>query len=158
MGFYVARVECWIIYMRWNENDSLLISFELYFMNGNESLINEILSWLFIVTPLDWYPSWFSSRRHRSFIYGRCTGVWSYFAIGRWHGLHRPWLRCYYVGLANPNMVASCHMIKEEKENGEGIEKYIEMRNSWSWYLHSGMPPFILLCGYWLLVIYITCC
>ena len=57
MGFYVARVECWIIYMRWNENDSLLISFELYFMNGNESLINEILSWLFIVTPLDWYPS-----------------------------------------------------------------------------------------------------
>ena len=62
-------------YMRWNGKDSLLISFELCFMNGNESLIDEILSWLFIVTSLDWYPSWFSFRRHGSFIYGRYTGV-----------------------------------------------------------------------------------
>ena len=62
-------------YMRCNGNDSLLISFELCFINGNESLIDEILSWLFIVTPLDWYPSWLSSRRHESSVYGHCTGV-----------------------------------------------------------------------------------
>ena len=61
-------------YMRWNGNDSLLISFELCFMNGNEYLIDEILSWLFIVIPLDWYPSWFSSQRYGSSVYGRCTG------------------------------------------------------------------------------------
>ena len=30
MVFYVARVECWSIYMTWNENDSLLKSFELW--------------------------------------------------------------------------------------------------------------------------------
>ena len=62
-------------YMRWNGNDSLLISFELCFMNGNESRIDEILSWLFIGTPLDWNPSWLSSRRHGSSVYGRYTRV-----------------------------------------------------------------------------------
>ena len=115
-GFW-CRDSGMLDYIRWNGNDSLLISVELCFMNGNESLIDEILSWLFIVTPLDWYPSWFSSRRHGSSIYGRCTGVWSYFAIGRRHGLHRPWLRCCHMGLANPNMVASCHIREYLKSN-----------------------------------------
>ena len=43
-----------------------------------------------------------------------------------------------YSGLLSYKRI---YEIKEEKENGEGIEKYIKMRNSWSWYLHSGMPP-----------------
>ena len=34
-----------------------------------------------------------------------------------------------YDGLMSHNRI---YELKEEKENGEGIKKYIEMRNSWS--------------------------
>ena len=124
MGFDVVRVECWTI---WDGMRiiSLLIGCELCFMNENESLIDEILSFLFIVTPLDWCPSWFSLQRHGSSVYSRCMGIWSYFAIGRRHGRHRPWSMCCHVGLAKSNMVASCH-----------IREYMKSKKRWKRWRH----------------------
>ena len=46
-------------YMRWNGNDSLLISFKLCFMNGNKSLNCEIRNWLM---EWEWVPYWWESR------------------------------------------------------------------------------------------------
>ena len=43
-----------------------------------------------------------------------------------------------YGGLLSHNII---YEIKEEKENGEDFEKYIEIRSSWSRYLHIGMFP-----------------
>jgi hypothetical protein len=61
------------------------------------------------------------------------------------------------VGLANPNMVASSHIRRyiraiEEIEDGEEIEKYIELRNRWSRGLHVWIPssPCFVEIVYWL--------
>ena len=75
------------------------------------------------------------------------------------------------MGLANPNMVASSHIrgyikVIEEIEDGEDIEKYIELRNRWSRGLHVGMPssPCFVEIVYWLhmhnslLVTDVYCC
>ncbi len=54
------------------------------------------------------------------------------------------------MGLANPNMVASSHIRRyiraiEEIEDGEEIEKYIELRNRWSRGLHVWIPSSLAL-------------
>ena len=94
----------------------------------------KILSWLFIVTLLDRYPSWFSSRRHGLSVYGRFTGYDHTLPLGAGMAVTVEVLPCgsckpQYGGLLFHKRI---YEIKEEKENGEGIEKYIEMRNSWS--------------------------
>ena len=103
----------WMLdYMRWNGNDSLIDKLWIMFYEWEWFPHGWNIKFVVIVTPLDWYPVWFNFQRHGLSVYGRCMGVWSYFAIGHWHGRHRPWLRCYHVGLVNPNMVASCHIRK----------------------------------------------
>ena len=88
-------------------------------------------------------PRWFSLRRHGPSVYSRCTGVWSCIAIGFRNGRHHPWLRCCHVGLANPNMVTSCH-IREYTKSKKRRKIVKALRSTLKWVVR--VDTYILKC------------